>query len=76
MAILKTVKNLLENGELVDETGKAKKQEYPYEDEDGRVVYSLRNRSDNYEQRLADWKERNGFAEEAESMEKPVQAEV
>lgn len=37
--------------------------------------FSLRNRSDNYEERLAAWKERNGLAEDAEQMEKPQQME-
>ena len=39
-AILSGIQNLIEKGEFIDETGKAHRQEYPYE-ENGKVIYSI-----------------------------------
>ena len=45
-AVLKGVINLIENGKYIDETQKAKFQEYPYEDEQGNTRFRV---GDDYE---------------------------
>lgn len=62
-----------ENGDLHFVDTNIQHRNMPFHKDKARL--SLRNRSDNYDERLAAWKERNGLAEDAEPMEKPVQME-
>lgn len=45
-AILQGVKSLIETGEFVDPTGKAKPMEYPYIDENNELRYSLKDKGE------------------------------
>jgi len=56
MAIVKSIEGLIRNGEYVDETGLAQKQEYPYIDDNGNMRFSFSERDKQTESKeFKDW---------------------
>ncbi|MBO7645885.1 MAG: hypothetical protein J6S52_02620, partial [Prevotella sp.] len=53
MAIVKSIEGLIKDGEYIDETGLAQRQEYPYVDDKGNVKFSIAQRDKEYADAVA-----------------------